>query len=798
MKTGSNKRQTCQDESTLLNYQRAQSLAQEIYTESMVLNDRVFPHWIGNSSFFWYGRKIRIAEDSAIKLEFRLVDAQSKRNTTAFDHDLLAKALSAATGRKVNSDYLPISHLSIDLHPREVKFAAFDKYWLFDELKKSCRVISDNRNDLVSPNGKKAAFVRDFNIWVRDLNSGEERALTNDGQRYCAYAVQPERFNLTNGLIDGLGKTLCMPEALWSSDSKKLLTVLLDEREVLSMPVIQYIPNDGSVRPQCVHAKYALPGDKAIAEYRFIAIDIEAGEICDADYPRVLDSVLWHGPFSGGRAWWSSDGHQAYFVDMDRGQQCVRIVVFNTCTGASRILFEESSDSYIDLNLDFEHPALLYPLPETDELIWFSERSGWGHLYLYNLKTGELKNSVTSGDWLVREILHIDNEKREALILIAGRRQGQDPYYREICRVNIDTGILNPVVSGPYDCVVPKVSDVAIRVAIMLNQAAVSCSGVSGKGEYLVITRTRADEVPETELVDRNGKLVMTIERTDISGLPADWHWPEPVKMIAADDQTDIYGLIFKPSYFSPNDHYPVLNWANSNPFYAAVPKGAFRNNRLGGLIYMSAAAFAELGFIVVLIDGRGTCHRSKAFHCDTSDDVDLVSNMDDQVVGIQQLAQRFSYLDLNRVGIVDICGSNSPIHGLLAYPDFYKVGAVCSVWDAGLLIQSETYHGSLPASDCQQFKLGKMVGNLKGKLLIMHGMLDPYFPVCSVFQMVEALVRENKDFDLVLLPNGGHSTGGRYGLRRIWDYLVANLQGAKPPSEFRLNSGLPFALEKK
>ena len=788
---------TSDKQSLMPRYRRAEAFEHETNTESMVLNAQVFPHWIGGSHQFWYVRKRRIGNEAPSKIakEFRLVNAETATNSEAFDHKLLAQTLSQTAKREVDPAYLPITLLDLELSPCRVTYKAFDKYWVFDASKKSSQEISLNPpNWLLSPDGKKAAFLRDYNLWIRDLENCEEYALTQDGERHYAYSTQPERVNLISGLGEPSSSLSMPPEALWSPDSKQLLTVQVDERKVLSLPVTQYVPTDGSVRPQSIQTKYALPGDKHIAEYQLFAINIDTGQACEVDYPPIPDAVLWAGLFSGNRAWWSKDSNQAYFIDMARGQQKASVIALNTHTGATRVLFEETSATHIDLGFEFESPAYLVPVPETNELIWFSERSGWAHLYLYNLDNGEVKNCITSGDWLVREVLHFDSEKRELFIQVAGRVKDRDPYYREICRVNIDTGSITTLASSDHNYIVCKPTQVQVRIAIHFSgQATTGCAGISSSGDYIVTTRTRADKVPVTKLIDREGKLILTVETADVSGLPDGWQWPEPVKLLAADGKTDIYGLVFRPSDFSPEKQYPILDWSQNNPFYAYVAKSSFDNTYR----YMAAAAYAELGFIVVTLDGRGTCNRSKSFHDEAYGQMHTGSNLKDHVTGIRQLAKRYPYMDLDRVGITDIFGSNSPVYGLLAYPDFYKVGTVYSVWDVRLLTQSETYQGLTSEADYQQSVLGNMAGNLQGKLLLMHGLLDPFFHASGVFQLVDALVKENKDFDLVLLPNGGHATdSGHYGLRRSWDYLVTHLQGVKPPSEFRLSNGIEYAAE--
>ena len=725
----------------LSRYQRAQAFEHEMRVPSMVLNAQIFPHWVGDSDCFWYIRMRRQGNGTAADIvkEYRLVNADSGRNTEAFDHALLAETLSQASGRDVRSQDLPISQLKLSLSPCRVEFVAFNRHWAFDASTASCQEIAITQGR-VSPDGKKTVFLRNYNVWLRDLASGEEQALTRDGELHYAYGVQPERVDLVADFGASLWASSGLPEVLWSPDSKQLLTVQVDERRVLPIPVTQYVPTDGSVRPQFRQRQYALPGDQNIVEYRVLAINIDSGQICDADYPAIQDALVISSLFGGNRAWWSKDSSEAYFIDMARGQQQALVVAFNTRTGASRTVFKETSDTYIDLNFDFECPALLQALPASHELIWFSERSGWGHLYLYDLISGALKHPITEGDYLVREILFVDTEKRELLIQVAGRDKERDPYYREICRVNMDTGAMLTLASSDHDYLVCKPGHTRVASAVSRGLAAPACSGVSPSGRFIVVSRSRADLATSTELIDSEGRFVLNVETADVSGLPEGWQWPEPVKLLAADGKTDVYGLVLRPSDFSSDKQYPVLNYAHTNSFYAFVPK------TLDPFPYMSLQALAELGFITVVIDGRGSCYRSKAFHDEAYGSTHTGSNLEDHIAGICQLAERYPYMDLDRVGITDTSGSNAPLYGLLAYPDFYKVGAGYSMWDVRLLPQSETYQGLLPEADYEQSVLGNLAGNLKGKLLLMHGLMDPYFYSAAAFQLVEALVKENKD----------------------------------------------------
>ena len=774
------------DQSVLARYRRAEALEHEVYNQSMVLNAQIVPHWIGSSDCFWYSRKTRQAGEVGIGTEYRMVNAKATTHTEAFDHSLLAQALAAVAGEEVNPNSLPISGLELELSPACATFAAFDKRWRFDVEQNICKEIAVAdlttlpAGGLRSPDGKKVAFARDYNLWVRYLERGEERALTQLGEHHYAYGVEPESRNLIKGLNGSESDFTPALEALWSPDSKQLFTFQLDERQVRSLPSMQYVPQDGTVAPTVIERKQVLPGDKHSAQYRMVVIDVKSGKETAAHYPPIDDSFAWLCPFSGNRAWWSGDGCKAYFIDMTRGQKIARLVGLDTQTGAAEVLFEESTDTYLDLGLEFEHPSMLTMLPETNELIWYSERRSWAHLYLYDLTTGQLKNAITSGDWRVREVVHVDITNRELWLQIAGRVAGSNPYYRELVRVNIDSSDMTVIASDDYDYSLCKQT---------------GCnSGISPSKQFVVTTQSRVDKPSVTELRDRNGNSLLTLETADITGLPPGWQWPERVTLKAADGETDIYGLVFRPSDFDDRQHYPVLDFDTLIPTYSNYPTGAFHlgGDPGGNFCYTAAAAMAELGFIVTLIMGRGTPYRSKAFHDFGYESFINGGGIIDHVAGIKQLAERYPYMDLNRVGIMkpDAPG-NGAVFGLLNHPDFYTVGVAYSIWDPRLVKQGEVYHGLLTQADCQQSVWRDAAQHLQGKLLLITGLLDKYFHSSMTFQLVDALAKANKDFDLLMPPNGGHGWRVKHAQRRAWDYLVRHLQGNEPPKDFMLQTSL-------
>jgi dipeptidyl aminopeptidase/acylaminoacyl peptidase len=312
-------------------------------------------------------------------------------------------------------------------------------------------------------------------------------------------------------------------------------------------------------------------------------------------------------------------------------------------------------------------------------------------------------------------------------------------------------------------------------------------SGVSPDGRYVVTCQSRIDQVPVSQLLDRNGHVLLNLEEADLSRLPDGWQWPEPVKLTAADGKTAIYGALFKPSDFSANKQYPVIDGSLCSPELYLTPKGLLSNDNSYGCFFLHAAALSELGFIVVLIDGRGSACRNKAFVDHSYGCLPEANSTDDRITGIKQLGEKRSYMDLDRVGFMDF-GSDGGT--LMRYPGFYKVSVCFAVMDARLMAAAfwgEQFEGENCATTDEK-RTEQLVSNLQGKLLLIHGLLDPLDPPACAFRLVEALHQANKNFDMLMLPNHGHPTFiSPYAVRRTWDYFVKHLQGLEPPKEFQL-----------
>jgi dipeptidyl aminopeptidase/acylaminoacyl peptidase len=754
----------------LARYQRAAEI-EMAHTHHWILNETVAPHWIAGRDAFWY------AEETAQGHRYLIMDATTGAKTDAFDQARLATELGKAVGRTVDANDLPIKAEWLDPAAGTVRFFAFDKTWLFDSVKGLSEEPEPRSHFTVSPDGKLGVISKDHNLWLKDFASGKETQLTTDGEERYEYGVPPE----------ALHHPAFSPEVIWSPDSRRIFTAQTDDRQVLDLPVVEFAPKDG-VRSHVVNYHAALPGDVNVPMFRLTVIDVTNGHQTPVRYETIPAVRMNDSPMDGKRMWWSGDSKHAYFVDIERGEKAVHVEAVDADTGATRELFSETSDTYVELGSDVYEPAALRPLPNANQLIWYSERSGWAHLYLYDLNTGKLIRPLTSGDWLVRDVLGVDEAHRQVFVSIAGRTPGKNPYYQETARIDLDTGAMKVLTASDddHEVLVPGgLVNANALVYLFSGGDPHGLSGVAPSGDYFVETVTRADKPSRSILYDRDGRVVATVEDADASRLPSWYRWPTPVKLTAADGKTEIDGLVFRPSDYDPHKKYPVIDLVYGGPQAAYVPK-SFDN-----FAYQGMASLAELGFVVTSIDGRGTVQRSRAFHAASYRKAETASDLEDHIAGIKQLAAADPGMDLSRVGITGFSGGGyMTAIGMFRFPDFYKVGVAGSGnYDQSLFWATwgERYEGYPYGDYYKQQDAKTYVAGLKGKLLIVQGLMDVGVTPAGTFQLEQALQDANKDYDTLLWPRLTHDISA-YGKRREWDYFVRYLAGETPPHEFLLN----------
>lgn len=747
--------------------------------DKSVLNADIQHRWIGAQDRFWYLRA-----SGAGQKEFVIVDAASGERTAAFDHPRLAQALGQATGKSVDPAALPFSRLHFSRDQRSIEFEVDGVRWAWDGAGSAlCRASeAPPVNEAASPDGTWVAFCKGENIWIRPTTGGEAFPLTTDGVEHYGYGGLPGAcLHWVTELRKG--KPI-RPQVMWSPDSRYLVTWRVDERLVKGLSLIQSVPEDGSFRPRLYTFPCAMAGDEHVTMLELVVLDVTARRRVDVS-SRSNFFVLM--PIEAHTVWWAADSRALYFIERDRFSKWVVLKKADLGTGTVQEVIREVGDTValIAATNPYDRPAV--KTLTNGDVIWYSRRSGWGHLYYYD-SSGSLRNPVTEGEWIVRRIVHVDESARRIYFTASGREQGRDPYEQRLYRIGFDgkgLEILTPE-EAEHDFALPDAEDDADDPLTIDAER----DRFSPSGRYFLDSFSRPEVPPVLVLRDCNGRLIRKLEEADVSKLRAGGHTPvEPFEALAADGRTRIYGNLFRPSRLDPTRKYPVIDASYPGP-------QAWRTRRTFiGTVFdeEEAQAIAELGFIVVTVDGRGTPLRSTSFTEHAYGRLDKASDLDDHLAAFRQLAARYPYMDLDRVGIYGISGGGfRAAQAILRYPDFYKV-AVASEGNHEQRGYSctwgETYVGPVEGNDYSLSATWPYAENLKGKLLLMHGELDDNVPPMLTMRLVDALIKANKDFDLLILPNENHATAFKspYFIRRKWDYFVRHLLGVEPPSGYAI-----------
>jgi dipeptidyl-peptidase-4 len=619
------------------------------------------------------------------------------------------------------------------------------------------RPPAGSRYDELSPDGRRLAFVRDWNLWIREVATGREAQLTKDGVKDFGYAT------------DNAGWTRSdRPILKWSPDSKKIATFQQDQRGVGEM----YLVDTKVGHPALQAWKYPLPGDETVTMIQRVVIDVDHRKIVRLQIPpdqhrsSLCDDVACRGEW--GDVQWAADGSSVAFVSTARDHRREQLRVADANTGAIRDVLEERAETFFESG----NGAVNWRyLPASNEVIWFSERDNWGHLYLHDLRTGIEKHPITSGEGNVTQLLHVDEKNRLLYFVAVGRERGRDPYFRHLYRIGMDGRNLQ--------LLTPEDADHDVSLA--------------PSGRFFVDTYSKPDVPAVTQLRGAGGELIVILERTDITKLvAAGWQPPTPITVKARDGVTDLHGLLYRPGDLDTTKKYPIVNHIYPGPQTGSVGGRTFNAAR------GDAQALAELGFVVVEIDGMGTPWRSKKFHEAYYGNMGD-NTLPDQVAGMKELASRYPWIDIDRAGIYGHSGGGyAAADAMFRYPDFFKVGISEAGNHDNRVYEddwAEKWQGLLEKKpdgttnyDNQANQL--IAKNLKGKLLLAHGTMDANVPPNSTLLVVDALIKANKDFDLLILPNRGHGFGNEaYMVRRRWDYFVRYLMGAEPPREYELRT---------
>ena len=681
---------------------------------------------------------------------------------TAKDYEHAESFLSYNTSKYIDHTFSQPNWLDGDKFWYTTKTADGEQTFLVDPLKKTKTLTTEYkssggaqnfrrgaRGEVVSPNGKKSILIKDYNLYVKDIASGKLTQLTTDGIKDYGYATDNAGWKHSDGAI-----------LRWSPDSKKIATYQQDQRNSKDMYLVS--TNVGS--PKLSAWKYPLPGDKAIATIRRVIIDVETPKVVSLNIPAdphratLSDDISSSGTFDD--IDWKADGSEVAFVSTSRDHKQEKFRIADATTGAVREVFEET----VKTQYESGQGAINWRyLPASKEIIWYSERDNWGHLYLYDSTTGKVKNQITKGNWVVTRVLKVD-EKTRTIYFIANGQDAKNPYFGHFYKIGFN----------------------GKNLVDLTPEAGNHMVTFSPSSKYFIDTYSQPDVPAVSVLRDVEGKLIANLEKTDISRLTATgWKAPKPVTIKAHDGKTDIYGLVFTPTKMEAGKKYPVIDYIYPGPQGGSVGSWSFSASRGDN------QALAELGFIVVVIEGTSNPDRSKSFH-DMSYGNMAENTLPDQITAIQQLSANFP-IDTTKVGIWGHSGGGfATAAAMFRYPDFFKVGISESGNHDNRNYEDdwgERYNGLAENSDYEAQANQNYAKNLKGKLMLVHGMMDDNVPPYNTLLVVEALQKANKSFDLVIFPNSAHGYGSYspYMMRRRWDYFVQNLLGAQAPYDYQM-----------
>ncbi|MBT1685973.1 S9 family peptidase [Dawidia soli] len=692
--------------------------------------------WLERDAAFWY------IDQSAQGRTYILADVAKRTQKPMFDHAAMARALSAQLHKTILATNLPLKAVVLAADKRSITFEA-DSARMECQLP-ACRcavkgVITppgkggywndpfDERNGkpVRSPDSAWVAFIRDDNVFIRSRKTQEIFRLSYDGSGGNFYASH----------------------MTWSPDSKKLVAYTVRPGQERTMYLLESTPSD-QLQPRLQQRHYLKPGD-ALPHKRPQLFLIDSKK-----HVPVSDS-LFRDQYALEEIRWTRDSRYFTFEYNARGHQVYRVLQVDGQTGRVHTVVDERSDTFID----YSGKRFRHDLADGTQLFWASERSGWNHLYRYDVATGKVINAVTSGHWVLREVVHVDEARQRIIFRALGMDPGQDPYLAQYAVVNFDgTGLRRLTLSD------------ANHVA-----------SFSKDYTYFVDHASRADLPPVSRVYDiETGREVMPVQQADITALQqAGWRAPEVFSAKGRDGQTDIWGVIIRPSKMDEGRQYPVIEMIYAGPQDFYVNKSFNKD-------YMRLHVLAELGFVVVQLDGMGTSWRSKAFH-DVCWKNLKDAGFEDRIAWIQAAAKKYTYIDARRVGVFGgSAGGQNAAGAVIFHPEFYRAAvASCGCHDNRLdkMWWNEQWMGYPIGPQYAASSNVVHAGKLGGKLLLIVGELDDNVDPASTYQLADALIKANKDFELVTVPGMGHSGGGEFGERKRWDFFVRHLLQREPPA---------------
>jgi dipeptidyl aminopeptidase/acylaminoacyl peptidase len=754
-----------QSQVTRADYERALGMQEKL--RGLVDHAPSAPHWIEGTSHFIYSRSTVATQGREPGHEYVWMDAETKAAHLAFDHRKVADALTKALGVPVKPEALPLNNYHVVDHETVLELVHSNAIWRCDLKEYQCakkrdltpqdddyddesydstpKAVNGDASAKKSPDGNWLAYVLNYNLVVQAAAASDENTkgprrsdekkaivLSEDGSEDNYYAVD----------------TL-----VWSPDSKRLAIYRIRPGYPRVVDYIESSPSD-QLQPKHSTMIYPKAGD-TLSMYQPVLFDVAAHR------ELAIDDALFPNPYELTKLAWWKDGRGFTFEYNQRGHQLYRVIEVDAASGAARVLIDEPSRTFVN------YEPLVRPqydtgkifrkdLADGKEIVWASERDGWEHLYLYDGRSGQVERQITRGEWVVRSVDRVDEDKREIYFEASGMNAGEDPYYVHGYKIKFDGTGLMPLSPVAADHELSHSSD----------------------GKYYVDTYSRLDLPPVMELRrTEDAGLIGTVEATDVSRLIASgWAPPEPFHAPGRDGKTEIWGVIYPPQPFDPAKKYPVIEDIYAGPQGSFVPKSF--NTRLEPL--------TALGFVVVQIDGMGTNNRSRAFHDVTWHNL-KDAGFEDRILWHKAVAQKYPWYDINRVGIFGTSsGGQSSMGALLFHPEFYRAAVSnsgCHDNRMDKIWWNEQWMGWPVGPQYSESSNVDNAWRLKGKLMLVVGEMDHNVLPESTYQVVDRLIKADKDFDLLVVPGGEHGAGGKYGQRKMMDFFVRNLLGEATPA---------------
>ena len=763
--------------------------------QKLIKNAQLDIHWLGDSGRFWYRR------DTEAGHAFVIFDPAVGEKAPAFDHAALAAAINEALApaTPLQPGKLALEQVALSGDPLQLTAALAEeegKPRIACTLEPLACAADDSpapaRDLLLSPDGRLAAFVRDDNLHLRDLQSGEERPLTQDGAPWFSYGKWPDGTLIS---IPRKKTSWPLPPYLsaWSPDGRYLVAPRIDERQLDVIPFVEWVPTDGSRRPVTHNLRSALNGDRQQLVVDLFAFEVETGRSAQIQLPEGYQSS---GLFDGAVLGWSQSRGQAFLAVANLGAKRGGLLRVDLATGETALAVEESSPTRVEFNTLMYNRPNIRLLGDGDEAIWYSAESGWGHLQLRDAQTGELKNAITSGDWAVFDIHALDEEARQIYFTAGGREPGRDPYHRHLYKAGLDGG--EPLLLTAEDADHMFKPDPVPIITVLFGVAPGEPQVRPDLG-LAIDSYSTMDQPPITLLRStEDGRILAELERADASALfAAGWQAPTRQAVKAADGETDIYTVYYAPQRALPGGRHPVIDAVYGGPQVYVAPRNFMEAVQARNPV--GEASLARLGFAVAVTDGRGTPGRSNAYRDAGYIEFTQVG-IDDHIAAIRQLAERYPEMDAERVGIYGWSwGGTFAGQAILSRPEFYDV----SVSGAGVYDYAAVYPGFEPMTGAPEYEDGSpfrtrsdeypanwaplditaLAGNLNGHLLIVYADMDENVPQAQAFRLIDALIKANKPYDLLALPNRAHAAGAEgYVIQRTWDYFAEHLLGQAPP----------------